>query len=588
MQLFAIILATAVISANSVHAQNADMALINGNIYTVNSEQPWAEAVAIKDGHFLAVGSSADIEALTDAGTKVIDLDKKFVMPGTVDLHTHPFITPWYGDMNLSLKNPDNPEKILEEIKAYAEANPDKEWILAGQWHVGIFPDDAPTKEMLDGVVSDRPVAVLDQTGHTFWVNSMALELAGITADTHSDNATVIVKDPNTGEPTGTLRELAMQLIEIVIPQATAEEYAEPIYDIFDMFLSYGVTSQQSAEGHRAPLDALQLMENEDLLHQRVFVSWDWRTTLNLAYPLEDIADQINNRAKYASENIYPNYVKIFADGTPASKTSLLLEPYEGTDDFYGDTILPFEQYQEDFIKFDKMGVGIHVHAIADGSISRIIDAFVAMKEANGDTGVHHKIAHSMMITADDIQRVAVLNDVNLDFSPHIIYPHPGIQGGYLPTVGKARHDAMYKVRSAIEAGIDVGHGSDWLTAQPTPNPFPAIEGFVTHMNPDQPELGEISPDEKITLEQAVQVVTLGSARVLGAENEIGSIEVGKFADLIVLDANLFEIDQFDIGDTKVLNTILSGEIVYSRAVQGDEDVKTGREPFNHFLGHGN
>jgi hypothetical protein len=143
------------------------MALINGNIYTVNSEQPWAEAVAIKDGHFLAVGSSADIEALTDAGTKVIDLDKKFVMPGTVDLHTHPFITPWYGDMNLSLKNPDNPEKILEEIKAYAEANPDKEWILAGQWHVGIFPDDAPTKEMLDGVVSDRPVAVLDQTGHT-------------------------------------------------------------------------------------------------------------------------------------------------------------------------------------------------------------------------------------------------------------------------------------------------------------------------------------------------------------------------------------------------------------------------------------
>lgn len=588
MNILPIVFATAVITAASVNAQGADMALINGKIYTENSDQPWVEAVAIKDGRFLAVGNTTEIETLTDSGTKVIDLEQKFVMPGTVDLHTHPFITPWYGDMNLSLKNPDNPEKILEEIKAYAEANPKKEWILAGQWHVGIFPDDAPTKEMLDAVVSDRPVAVLDQTGHTFWVNSKALELAGITADTYSDNAVVIVKDPETGEPTGTLRELAMQQIEIVIPQATAEEYAEPIYDIFDMFLSYGVTSQQTAEGHRAPLDALKLMEKENLLHQRVFVSWDWRTTLNLAYSLEEIEEQIQNRAIYNSENIYPNYVKIFADGTPASKTSLLLEPYEGEPDFYGDTLLPFEQYRDDFIKFDNMGVGIHVHSIADGSISRIIDAFEAMKVANGDTGVKHKIAHSMMITADDIQRVAALNDVNLDFSPHIIYPHPGIQSGYLPTVGKERHDAMYKVRSAIDAGIDVGHGSDWLTAQPTPNPFPAIEGFVTHMNPEQPELGEISPDEKVSLEQALRIVTLGSARVIGAENDIGSIEVGKFADLIVLDGNLFEMDPFDIGDTKVLNTIVSGEIVYSRAVQGNEDVQTGKEPFNHFLSHEN
>ena len=316
--------------AATAQAQTADTVFTNGKIYTVDAQQPLVEALAIKDGRFLVVGSNADVEAVTGDGTKVIDLDGKFVMPGTIDLHAHPFITPWYGDMNLSLKNPGDPEKILPEIKAYAEANPDKKWILVGQWHVGIYPDDAPKKEWLDEIVPDRPVAALDQTGHTFWVNSKALELAGITKDTPSTSKVVIEKDPETGEPTGTLREQAMQLVEIVIPQATSKEYAEPIYDIFNMFLSYGITSQQTAEGHRAPLDALMLLEKEGFLHQRVFISWDWKTTLNLAYSLEDIEGQIANRAKYQTDFVYPNYVKIFADGTPPARTALLIEPYEG------------------------------------------------------------------------------------------------------------------------------------------------------------------------------------------------------------------------------------------------------------------
>jgi len=562
--------------------QSADTIYTNGKIYTVDKKQPWAEAVAIKDGKFLAVGSKADIEAVTSEGTKVIDLGGKFVMPGIVDLHTHPFITPWYGSMNLSLKNPGDPDKILKEIKEYADANPDKKWILVGQWHVGIFPDDAPKKEWLDAIVPDRPVAVLDQTGHSFWVNSKALELAGITKDTPTDSKVVIVKDPETGEPTGTLRELAMPLIEIVVPQATAEEYAEPIYNIFNMFLSYGVTSLQTSEGHRAPLDALKLMEKDGFLHLRVFVSWDWKTTLNLAYPIEDIENQIATRAKYQTDLVYPNYVKIFADGTPPARTALLIEPYEGEAEFRGDTLLSADEFRDAFIKFDKMGVGLHVHAVADGTIRRVIDALEAMKEANGDSGVKHKIAHNMMITKEDIARVAKMKDVNLDFSPHIPYPHPGIVSGYIPSVGKARHDRMFPVRTAIEAGIHVGHGSDWLTAQPTPNPFPAIEGFVTRKNPVQPELGTLNPDEAITLEQALVVVTLGSARVLGADKTIGSIERGKFADLIVLDQNLFEIKPTDIGDTKVMNTIVGGEVVYSRAVLGNEDFKTNKEPFSH------
>ncbi|NOD37103.1 MULTISPECIES: amidohydrolase [unclassified Ruegeria] len=572
--------------ASPTSAQSADTVFTNGKIYTVNASQPWAEAVAISGDKFVVVGSNDDAMAVAGESVKVIDLDGAFVMPGTVDLHSHPFITPWYGDMNLSLSQPDNVVAILAEVKAYADANPDKEWILAGQWHLGLFENDAPRKELLDEIIPDRPVALLDQTGHTFWVNSKALELAGIDKDTPSDSAVVIVKDPDSGEPTGTLRELGMQLIELVIPQASAEEYAEPIYDIFDMFLSYGITSQQTAEGHRAPLEALKLLEREGYLHQRVFVSWDWRTTLNLAYTLEDIESQIQNRANYQTELVYPDYVKIFSDGSPGARTSLLIEPYEDGSGFLGDTLLSYEQYRDDFIKFDKMGVGLHIHSIGEGSIRRVIDALEAMKEANGETGTKHKVAHNWMITKDDITRLAALQNVEMDFSPHIPYPHPGVEGSYPQQIGDDRYNSMFKVRSAIDAGIVVGHGSDWLTAQPTPNPFPAIEGFVTRINPDMPEMGALNPDEAITLEQAIAVTTINGAKILGADDKIGSIEPGKFADMIVLDQNLFEIPVTDVGDTLVTHTVLGGEIVYARAIHGNEDVDHGREPMSHFLGH--
>lgn len=570
----------------SVTAGSADKVFQNGKIYTVNEKQPWAEAVAVKDGKFIKVGKNADVKALIGDATEVVDLEGQFVMPGIIDLHAHPFITPWYGDMNLSLSTPDDRDKILADLKAYAETNPDKKWILAGQWSKGVFPDDAPKKEWLDEIIPDRPVAVLDQTGHAFWVNSKALEIAGIDKDTPTSNTIVIVKDPETGEPTGTLREQAMQLIEIKIPQASGEEYAEPIYNIFNMFLSYGITSQQPAEGHRAPLEALMLLERDGYLHQRVFVSWDWKTTLNLAYSLEDIEDQISNRKRYQTELVYPNYVKIFGDGDPMARTALLLEPYEGESEFRGETIMSGDDLRDAFIKFDKMGVGVHIHAIADGTIRRVVDAFEAMKAANGDSGVKHKIAHNWMLTKDDIDRLAKLKDVNIDFSPNIPYPHPNVIQGMVAVVGEERYQKMFPVKSALAAGLKVGQGADWLTANPTPNPFPPIEALVTRMNPDDPSMGMLNPDEAITLEQALYVSTLGGAEVLGAEKIIGSIEDGKFADMIVLDRNLFEIEPSKIGDTLVRKAILGGETVYSRAVLGNEDVATNKKPFGHYAPH--
>lgn len=543
----------------------ADTVYTNGKIYTVNKVQPWAEAVAIKDGKFLVVGSNAEVKAVTGEGTEVVDLGGKFVMPGIIDLHTHPFISPWYGAMNLKLQNPGDADAMIAEIKAYADANPDKEWIIGGQYLLNVFPEDKPRKELLDEILPDRPVAILDQTGHSMWINSRAMELAGINADTETNSLIVITKDPDTGEPSGTVFEQALQLVERQIPQAQAEEYAEIDAPIFDMFLSYGITAQQTAEGHRAPLDGVKLLEKQGRLNQRLFISWDWKTTLNLAYTLEEIEAQIEGRATYESDRIRPNYVKIFADGSPISTTSTLLEPYSNNPDTYGQSNMTTDEFAAAFKKFDDWGVGVHIHAMGDGTIRSVVDAFEIMKKDNGDSGVRHKIAHNTMITHEDLARVAAIKDVNIDFSPPLWNPHPA-RAAFEPGIGAERYDRIYPVRTALEMeGLHVGQGSDWLTANPTPNPFIHIEGLVTREHPTDPEAypGAVNPSEAITLEQAIAVCTIEGAWVLGVEDEIGSIEVGKYADMVVLNHNLFEIDPEEIDGTQVLQTIMDGEVVY-------------------------
>lgn len=556
-------------------AMVADTVYTNGRIYTVNNARPWVDAVAIKDGKFLVVGSAGDVEEVTGSTTQLVDLGGKFAMPGIIDLHAHPFITPWYGSMNLKFGNPGDADAMLAEIKAYADAHPDKEWIIGGQYSLGVFPGDKPRKELLDAIVPDRPVAILDQTGHSMWLNSRAMEIAGINAETPTNSLVVIDKDPDTGEPRGAIFEQAIQLVEPHIPQAGAEEYAEVIAEILDMFASYGVTAQQTAEGHKAPLDGVRLLEEQGRLNQRLFVSWDWKTTLNLAYTLEDIEGQIRNRAQYESDLVRPNYVKIFSDGSPISTSSTLLEPYSNNPDTHGKSNMSTEEFAAAFKQFDDWGVGVHVHSMGDGTIRRVVDALEIMKRENGDSGVRHKIAHNTMITTEDLVRVAALKDVNIDFSPPIWVPHSA-RGAFEPPIGTERFEKIYPVRTALETpGLHVGQGSDWQTANPTPNPMLAIEGLVTRRNPADPENfpGVLNADQAITLEQAIAMSTLEGAWVLGVEGEIGSIETGKLADMIILDHNLFDIDASAIDQVQVLQTYIGGRLAYDRDRQGNEDV---------------
>jgi len=544
-----------------------DVVYKHGKIYTVNESAPWAEAVAIKDGKFFKVGTSAEVEALAGANTDIVDLAGRMAMPGIVDLHVHPFATPLFNIINLDFSEPTNPEKMIAEVKEFADSHPGKKWIRGGSWGVGVFPNNSPGKGLLDAVVADRPVVLIDQTGHAYWLNSKALELAGIDASTHTDEKYIIDKDPNTGEPTGVVRESSLRLVEQVAEQPTEKENAQAFQEVFAEFNSKGVTTMQTAEGHVTSLDIVQQIENEGLLSMRLFVSWDWHTHQTTPYTDEEMDEQIANRSKYASELIDPNFVKIFLDGTPDGYAVPLIEPYSDGSGRHGTGKLTPEELRDVVVAYDAEGVSVFMHSIGDASARSALDAIQAAREANGDTGVRHKVAHLVWVHVDDMPRFASIPGVAAEISPAVTYPSAAFDG-YVKYVGQERSQQLYPARSLINAGAHLGYGSDWLTMIP-PSPWMPMQGFVTRTNPDMPERGELGVDETLTLEQAIRVFTINGAYAVGADDRIGSIEEGKLADMIVLEKNLFEIEASEIRNTQVLKTILNGKLVYERG-QGD------------------
>ena len=568
--------------ASCTGSEVADTVYRHGKIYTVNDNQPWAEAVAIEDGKFLKVGSNAEMEGLIGDATKVVDLDGKFVMPGIVDLHVHPFATPLFNMINLDFSDPTDPEKMLAELKAFADAHPEKKWIRAGSWGVGVFPNNSPSKRLLDEIIPERPVVLIDQSGHAYWLNTKALELAGITAKTPTNELYIINKDPKPGEPTGTVRESAMRLVEQAAEQPTEAEYSKAFKAVFREFNSGGVTSMQTAEGNVAWLDVVQAVDQGGELTMRLFIGWDWHMHLTTPYTDEEMDEQIANRAKYASDMIDPNFVKIFLDGTPDGYTAPFLEPYADGSGEYGKGKFSPDELKELVVAFDAQGVGTFMHSVGDASTRMALDAIEAARAINGDSGVRHRVAHLNFVDPEDIPRFGTIPGVTAEISPAATYMIPAADG-YVALLGEERLQRHFPAGSLLRAGAHLGYGSDWLTFIP-PSPWMPMQGFVTRTNPEMPEKGQHGENETLTLEQPVRVFTINGAYAVGAEDRIGSIEKGKLADMIVLDRNLFEISPNDIRNTQVLKTILNGKVVYDRARDGkidnideDEYEKAGR-----------
>ena len=551
----------------------ADSVYLNGHIYTVDDSQPWAEALAIRDGEFLFVGDTADAEGLVGPGTKVTDLEGKFVLPGLHDTHLH--FESFYTNVMLEgkmLKFPagiESIEALQQMLKEYADANPDLPLLFAENLPSDIFPNVTPTKAFIDEVIPDRPVIILTSSEHETVHNTAALEMAGITAETEVPEGGEIVLDPETGELTGLLKESAAgKWGWLHYPQLTREQHHDGMKALLDYLNSIGLTSGKQQHAKRPVATAFQDLENEGELTMRVGLSWTYKGPLE-PMPLEEQEQLIANRQEFASDLIEVDFVKLSMDGT-AGTTGLVVEPYEVTGDS-GIAFYDLEDLGRDIAKFDAMGIGVTAHSSGDGAVRLFLDGLEAARDQNGSLKARHQVAHAALIHPDDIPRIRELG-ATVEFSPAMWFQTP-LTEGLTTFIGEERMAKVLPAQSVLKSGGRIVFASDgplfWQ------EPLAAMEATITRSNPAGGG-GALAPGEAVSLEEAIRAYTIDSAWLMNQESTVGSIEVGKKADLIVLDRNLFELDSADISDARVLLTVFNGEVVYDAKVDatGEEAIE--------------
>ena len=534
----------------------ADLILKNAAVYTLDSSQPWAEAVAVSSGKIVFVGRGSEVDKYEAKGTKVLDLAGKMVLPGFQDSHVH-LIS---GGMELAqcnLNDLQTKAEICARIKAYAEENPQKDWVKGGGWALPVFPDANPAKEELDAIVSDRPAYLSAADGHSAWVNSRALELAGITAGTPDPENGHIERQPGTNEPSGTLREEAMGIVSRLIPEPAEEEYLDGLRAGMALANRFGITSIIEASADRSLLDAYAALDRSGELTVRVLAS----IYVDPAKGPAQVEDLIKKRERYQGRILKSTAAKIFADGVIESHTAALLEDYLDRPGDCGKPILESDEFNRLAVALDEAGFQIHVHAIGDQAVRMTLDAFEAARRANGSRDARHHIAHLEMIDLADIPRFAELGVV-ANFQALWAYPDTYITQLTEPILGPERSGRLYPIGSVVRSGGVYAGGSDWSVS--SLNPLDAIQVAVTRRDPAEPAGPAWLPDELVELDTAVAAYTKNGAYLSFEEKSRGSIEPGKAADLVVLDRNIFEIPPEEIHNVKVVLTLLEGKVVYS------------------------
>lgn len=542
----------------------ADTVYINGKIYTVNETQPWAEAVAIKDGKFLQVGSNAEMETLKGAETEVIDLGGRFVMPGVNDLHHHGM------DLSIVAVDPNqfaipdekksSPESIVQAIKEFAVANPELPYIYAEDFPDGMFPGNNGPKELLDQVDSDRAVIVISSGGHAHWANSKALELAGINAETDDPEYGIINRKPGTSEPSGGLHESAMQFMLKLTKKPTNDIIKEGFKHHTARINSLGITAVRIAGIMQEHLDVALELDQAEELNAYHNLAFHWRTSYIARHEndLELIKKQILESKNAKSENVSSASLKYYADGAPASKTAYLLEDYENDPGNRGKLQMDENLFQEEFAFWTENGITTMTHVVGDAGARSVVDAIESAQKAHGKNGVRHHITHTVMMHPDDMGRLNAM-DIVVDVSPCVAAPM-SFHNAYKHHFG-ARHEQFFPARQLIDAGASFMVSSDFPVGPD--NPWANMEVWTTRMNPHGEEEGTLGAHSAITLEEAIQAATMGGAYGLYMENGLGSIESGKRATFIILNQNLFDIPSADISEIKVEKTVFNGRVVY-------------------------
>ncbi|MET9466131.1 amidohydrolase [Streptomyces sp. NPDC006544] len=553
-------------------AQRADLVFVGGRVFTGTAPAPIDAAVAVADGRIIAVADAATVRSLADAGTEIVDLEGGLLVPGFQDAHVHPAVA---GVQMLScdLSEERSIDGYLAVVAAFAADHPDAAWIRGGGWSMDIFPGGTPTRAMLDAVVPDRPVMLTNRDGHGAWVNTLALRLAGVDRTT-PDPADGRIEREEDGSPAGTLQEGAMDLVARHVPIATPDEAHAGLLAAQEHLFSLGVTSWQDAmigafPGNPDNYGVYLRAAREGSLRARVVGALWWDRERGL----EQIPDLEERRRTGRVGRFNATSVKIMQDGIAENFTAGLLEPYlDGCGCATGNSGLSFidpEVLTEAVSRLDRSGFQLHFHALGDRAVREVLDALAEARAANGANDNRHHLAHLQIVHPDDIGRFAALDaaaNIQALWAAH----EPQMDELTIPFLGPERARLQYPFGDLQRAGTRLVAGSDWSVS--SPNPLWGIHVAVNRSVPDEAPnspgtfepAAPFFPEQALTLSEALTAYTAGSAWVNHLDDVTGTVEEGKYADLVVLDRDPFAHPSMEIAETRVLRTYIDGELVFA------------------------
>ncbi len=532
----------------------ATLVLLNGKVWTVNERQPRAAAVACLGNRIVAVGSNDEIRKWAGPATQVIDLAGKLLLPGFNDAHVH-FYSGGENLAGVQLRDAQSEDEFRRRIGAFAATQPAGRWITGGGWdHENWSPARLPTRQLLDPVSNGHPVFVSRLDGHMGVANSQALKLAGITRETPDPPGGTIVRDAS-GEPTGALKDAAMDRMDRAIPAPSSDQIADAVRAAMKYAAANGVTSVQDMSAAPEILRVYQSLLAKAELTVRIsghqpLASWQRLAAVGL-------------HADFGGEKLHIGGLKGFADGSLGSTTALFFKPYldaPNTSGLANSEMIPESKMRDHILGADRAGLQVAVHAIGDKANNLVLGMYEEAERQNGARDRRFRIEHAQHLRMDDIARFGKL---------HVIasmQPYHCIDDGRWAEkrIGPERAKGTYAFRSLLDSGAVLAFGSDWDVAPMVP--VMGIYAAVTRRTLDGKHPDGWVPEQKITVAEAVRAYTMGSAYASFDEQLKGSIETGKLADMVVLSDDIFTIPPADIEKAKVDITVFDGKVIYRRA----------------------
>jgi predicted amidohydrolase YtcJ len=538
-------------NARAQQAAAADLVILHGRVWTVDHARPQAEAVAITRDRIIAVGSDAEIIKWIGMGTKKIDAQGKSVLPGFIDAHVH--FSSGGGEISgVHLRDTATPQEFARRIGEHAKTLPKGEWMLGGTWDHELWGGTPlPSHDWIDAVTPDTPVFVTRYDGHMALANAVALRLAGITRDTKDPPGGTIVRDKD-GNPTGLMKDAAMDLVYRAMPAPSDEQLLRMVRAGMNEARRLGVTSIHDISSTE-DVRAYQILSERGELTLRIYCitplpQWEGPATAGL-------------RAGFGNDWIHLGALKGFADGSLGSTTALFEQPFSDAPETSGlpnEMMLPEGNMLKMALGADKAGLQLAVHAVGDKANRIMLDVYTEVAKQNGVRDDRRwRIEHAQHLRPEDFSRFAQLGVIAS------VQPYHAIDDGRWAEkrIGRERCKTTYAFRTFLDHGVRLAFGSDWTVAPL--NPMLGLYAAVTRATLDGKNPNGWFPEQKLTLKEALEAYTIGSAYAEFREEEKGSLTPGKLGDVVILDADLFSIPPEKIKDAAVRYTIVGGKIVY-------------------------